>query len=486
MSMVAVCGFPRMKLIFNRCSVVSVWLFVAIFLMGSSTALFAQELERESDEFKVEAPQIQPEFLGIEELESSEKVTLDFKDADIRSVLKIISHKAGVNIVATPEVMGAVTIRLKNVPWEKALDTIIKTYGFGYEWLDDKVIMVSTLEKLAEQRRFQEEAAEKEPLATEAFILNFSKAEDVKNSIEKLVSERGRITVEIRTNSIIITDTKSNLIKIDKVLKSLDRVTPQVMIEAKIIETNLTDTDKLGIRWTISGTISAAGRPTTFPFTKKADSKFLPDDIPSHSTDPAEATSLFTLGTLDPSGTQMALELLFSTTDSELISNPRIVTMDNQPASIEVVTLDPTPQWSYNKEQNAYVMTDYRQEKYGILLEVTPQINKLGYVTLNLMPEVSEWLRNKTLSGGSGLSVDLPVIYKQTTKTTVMVRDGDTLVIGGLIKNKTTETVYKVPLLGDIPIIGLLFKKKEKVVEKKDLLIFITPTILTIRPPGAS
>ncbi|MBU0549098.1 MAG: type II and III secretion system protein, partial [Candidatus Omnitrophica bacterium] len=161
--------------------------------------------------------------------------------------------------------------------------------------------------------------------------------------------------------------------------------------------------------------------------------------------------------------------------------NPRIVTLDNKPAVIEVVTLDPTPQWSYNKDTNDYVMTNYRQEKYGIILKVTPQINKLGYVTLNLEPEVSEWLRDKTLAGGSGLSVDLPVIYRQTTSTTVMVKDGNTLVIGGLIKNKTTDTVQKVPFLGDIPILGIFFKHRTKTVEKKDLIIFITPKILTIQ-----
>ncbi|MBU0549086.1 MAG: hypothetical protein KJ838_02035, partial [Candidatus Omnitrophica bacterium] len=126
-----------------------------------------------------------PQAVESEDISVSGNVTLDFKEADIRSVLRIISYKAGVNVVATPEVMGAVTIRLVEVPWENALDTIVKTYGFGYEWLNKKVIMVSTLEKLAEQRKVQEEAAEKEPLDTQSFPLNFSKVEDVKLAVEK-------------------------------------------------------------------------------------------------------------------------------------------------------------------------------------------------------------------------------------------------------------------------------------------------------------
>ena len=423
---------------------------------------------------------------GTEEDTVSGNVSLDFKDAEIKSVLKIISYKSGVNIVATPEVMGQVTIRLQDVPWEKALDTIVRTYGFGYEWLNDKVIMVSTLEKLAEQRKIQEEAAEKEPLDTQAFALNFSKAEEVKSAVEKLVSERGKITMETRTNTLIITDTKSNLMKIAEVIRELDRVTPQVLIEAKIVETNLADVDNLGIKWTLGGTAQGAAYPISFPFTQSPESIYFPFDIPSPTKTPDESGSVYKLGTLDSSSTTVVLDLLFSDTDTDMLSNPRIVTLDNQTATIEVVTLDPTPKWSYNKEQNAYVMTDYRQEKYGIILKVTPQINKLGYVTLNIEPEVSEWLRDKTLSGGSGLSVDLPVIYKQTTSTRVMVKDGDTLVIGGLIKNKTTDAVQRVPILGNIPLLGFFFKHRAKTVEKKDLLIFITPRILTVQEQEAS
>ncbi|MFH1678963.1 MAG: hypothetical protein ABH914_05045, partial [Candidatus Omnitrophota bacterium] len=182
----------------------------------------------------------------------------------------------------------------------------------------------------------------------------------------------------------------------------------------------------------------------------------------------------------DATGTQAVLELLFTNSGTDMLSNPRIVTLDNQAASIEVVTLDPTPKWTYNEEQNAYVMTDYRQEKYGIILKVLPQINKLGYVTLTIEPEVSEKSGQKTLSS-QGLSVELPIIDRQTSSTTVMIKDGDTLIIGGLTKNKTTETVQKVPILGDIPLLGLLFRHKAKEVVKKDLLIFISPKILTIQ-----
>ncbi|MBL7081192.1 MAG: hypothetical protein ISS44_01300 [Candidatus Omnitrophica bacterium] len=249
-----------------------------ILIFAFCTFSFAQGIETEAPETGA--------------LALSENVTLDFKDADIRKVLEIISRNSGVNIVATPEVMGTVTIKLKDIHWEKALATVVRTYDFGYEWLDDKVIMVSTLEKLTEQRRTQEEAAAKEPLDTQAFALNFAKAEEIGATIEKLISEKGKITLEARTNTLIVTDTKSNLIKIGRMIKNIDKVTPQVLIEAKIIETNLTTTNNLGIKWTIGGTLRASARPTSFPFTKHSNEKFLFTDIPAPTKVPDVTGSL--------------------------------------------------------------------------------------------------------------------------------------------------------------------------------------------------
>ncbi len=158
-----------------------------------------------------------------EEFEALKNVSLDFKDADIRSVLKIIAQKAGVNIVPTADVIGTISIKLSNIHWEKALDTIVRTYGFGYEWLNDQVIMVSTLEKLAQQRKINQETQENEPVDTQTFVINFSKASEVKVSIEKLVTAKGAITLDSRTNTLIVTDVKSNLMKIAEVIKRLDR-----------------------------------------------------------------------------------------------------------------------------------------------------------------------------------------------------------------------------------------------------------------------
>lgn len=431
---------------------------------------------------EVKPPEVK-QLAETEELADSGNVTLDFKDAEINSVLRIISHKSGVNIVATPEVRGVVTVRLQDVPWEKALDTIVRTYGFAYEWLGNKVIMVSTLERLAEQRAIQAEAAEKEPVDTEAFTLNFSRAADIKIVMDKLVSEKGKITVEARSNTLIITDTKSNLIKIGRIIKRLDKITPQVMIEAKIIEVTLGDTDRLGIDWTMKVTAKGSKRPSTFPFEPKGGSDWLKNTVPPSKPGcdfptgypysfPYAVMDNFTFGALDFSEFKAVLEILNSRTDTNIISNPRITTLNNKEAKILVGKVVPIPTYKYSTEAGATIIDGYIKEEIGIRLLVTPNINEQNYITLEVKPSVDE------IIDWTGPNNERPIISTRSADTTVMIKESETLVIGGLISETTIKIKKKVPILGDIPLLGLLFSKKEDTTSKTDLLIFITPHII--------
>ena len=463
----------------------------------SVMSLFAQE------------PEIKPP--NAEETLPSENITLDFKDADIKSVLRIIAYKSGVNIVSTPEVRGTITIRLKDVPWEQALETIVRTYGFAYEWISSKVIMVSTLARLAEQRKIQEEATSKEPLGTETFVLNFTKAEEVKEAVDKLLTDRGKSTLESRTNTLIITDTKSNLIRIGRIIDKLDKITPQVTIEAKIVETTLDDDDKLGIDWTTKVTASGAKRPTTFPFQVwEREQDFFPVGAYTSAYDAAEGWTItsnfpfwgegfffpkdqrrlgsfpssvaeykegvligdYSFGTLDFSAFQAVLEILKSKTDTKVISTPRITTINNKEAKILVGTIVPIPIYSYSKEQGTRVISGYKDQEIGIKLLVTPNINERDFVTLEVKPSVDE------IIDWTGPDDERPIITTRNAETKVMVKDGQTLVIGGLIYKKTIKKRTKFPILGDIPRLSLLFSKKADEVDTTDLLIFITPHIV--------
>jgi type IV pilus assembly protein PilQ len=399
-------------------------------------------------------------------------VSLDFRDADILNVLRILSYKSGVNIVTGPEVTGLVTIKLTDVPWEQALRVILQTYGYAYE-KKGNIITVTTVENLKKLREDATLLAEQETLVTKTFVLNYAKAADIIASIEKMRTERGSVNYDERTNSIIVRDTSENLDFIREVIKDLDAVTPQVLIEAKIVETTLSDAENLGIEWTAKTTVSGAERPLIWPFTTSTETdKYAPGDFPS------AASSLFNFGTLNFQQVQAVFELLSSRTDTNILSNPRIVTLDNQTASIVVGSQYPIPQYTYNEEQARLQVNGWEYMDIGIIFEVTPHINNAGFVTVELEPKITEILDFVTVENTS-----LPRLSTEEAKTSVMIKDGDTLVIGGLIKDKVTDIKKKIPFLGDIPLLGLAFRKTEKTIAKTDLIIFLTPHIITPEQP---
>lgn len=422
--------------------------------------------EEVAEEFPEEAE-------SVPSLSEKNNVTLDFRDADIRNVLKILSYKSGVNIVAGPEVTGQVTIQLTDVPWQEALDVILSTYGYGYDQKEN-IIIVTTIENLKKRREDARLLAEQEPLATKSFILNYAKAADAVDTISKMKTARGSVNYDERTNTIIVRDTPSNLEIISQVIPSLDAVTPQVLIEAKIVETALNDSENLGIDWTAQFTISGAERPHTWPFSDVSEFKYFPDNFPGASATRGSANPEFSYGTLNFRQMQAVLEVLKSRTDTNILSNPRIVTLDNRKASIVVGSQYPIPTYTYNEEQARLQVSGWEYKDIGIIFHVTPHVNSAGFVTMEVAPTITDILDFVTVENTS-----LPRLSNEKAVTQVMVKDGETLVIGGLIKDKTIDLNKKIPILGDIPVLGWAFQKKQKTVEKTDLLIFITPHIIT-------
>ncbi len=398
-------------------------------------------------------------------------VTLDFQDADIRNVLKVLAFKSGVNIVVSPEVAGNVSIQLADVPWQKALEVILSTYGYGFE-RKGNIITVTTIENLKKRREDNKVLEEQEPLMTKTYSLSFSKASDVVDSISKIKSARGTINFDQRTNSVIVRDVQSSIDLMDSVVKTLDAVTPQVLIEAKVVETTLSNSEKLGIDWTIGGTASGSKRPTNFPFERDAVNQQLPGSFG------APASSLFSYGTLDLSAFQAVMQMLNTRTDTNILSNPKIVTLDNQPAKIVVGTQYPMPQYTYNSEQAKLTVSGFSYKDIGIVFEVTPHVNNSNMVTLDLHPTISAINGTVTFDTST-----LPQLSVEEASTRVMVENGQTLVIAGLIKDETTITNKKVPFLGDIPLVGQAFKKKDNTKTKTELLIFLTPHIITAQSP---
>ena len=466
-------------------------------LMGLGFALVPAWAEEQGED--VAAPETAPAGEGVapaagESAEASNGlISVDFKDADIRQVLRIISIKSGVDIVAGNDVEGVVTIKLTNVPWEEALDIILRTYGFTYE-RKGRIVRVMTLAAL-----------EQEALDTEVFPLDYAKAKDVPAVINEMLSDRGRVKFDERTNTVIVTDVPSTLFQIKEVVKRLDQRTPQVLIETRIVETKLEKDENLGIRWSDSFALTQTQNsfPSTFPFLAEGTLGTFGDHF--ISTPPGRAgmtasllddtptTSLGSIGigTLSSSALSMTLNTLRQRSDTRVVSNPTLTVLDNQLAKIHIGEEFPVPNFSVDPSTGNTTVSGFQTRTIGTVLTVTPHVNPSNEIVVDLKPEIIAATTNATFNVSGSQSVSLPRFTIQTVQTSVRIQDTQTIAIGGLVKDVKLTQVNKVPFLGDIPILGLLFTNVEtnggssNPTLKQDLLIFLTVNLTKDQPPRA-
>ena len=449
------------------------------------------------------------------------KITIDFKDADIHNVLKVIALKAGVNIVTSPEVTGTVTIRLVDVSWKDALKTIISAYSYGYEQREN-IIMVAPLEKLTEQKKQEVELNQVQPTTTEVFTLKYIDAQDAKNAIEPQLSSRGQITVLETTGqagwafgktddtgkrkrskddrislskTVIITDVPPVIDKIKKMIINIDVKPQQVLIEAKIIEANKDRLRDLGIDWGTGSSGASSSTLSYVPVGKNAggfdNSRIgghVLSDLVTPTTFTPKATSLTSANTglklayrkLTGSQLEIILHALEEDVDTNTLSAPRIMTLNNQEATILVGQKFPLITTSISTQTNQVTgSTLDRYQDIGIQLNVVPQICDNDYINMIIHPAVtssSEYVEAKTESGV--VLSKYPIINTREVETQIFIKDGETVVIGGLLKDVKTKSKMGVPFLGKIPLLGLLFQRETNDTEKIDLLIFITARVM--------
>ena len=430
-------------------------------------------------------------------------VTMNFKNADIRAVLHYLSEVSGVDIIPSPDVVGSVTLKLTDKPWETALNIIVKNYGYAYEREGD-IIRVVTLESL-----------KLEELSTEVISLNYATAENAQEAVKDMLTDRGKMSYDSRINSLIVTDLATNIYKIKQVIRDLDKKTPQIMIEAKIIETVLTDTERLGIDWNLVIAAIGAARPTTLPFANwmtedvvipRALENFYPfvqsgtqtvanvaaGDNFIETTGVADFTqtrgalthfplaeaSAFTYGTLDFTQFSAVLEYLKTRSDTDIISSPRITTLNNKEAKMFVGRVHPYITKIDEDEEKGRIKYEYKEKEIGIRLLVTPHMNANGDIEVKLKPEIKDIIGHQRLTEW----FSLPIFSTREAETQVMVRDGDTIFIGGLIKENVKKYDKKFPilgdLLGDIPFIGNAFKYESESKRKTELVFFLTVHVL--------
>jgi type IV pilus assembly protein PilQ len=383
------------------------------------------------------------------------RMSLDVQGAEIETVLRSISEFSGKNIVASKEVKGTVTLRLRNVPWRHALDIVLSSQGLGMVE-NGQTIVISALETLRKEemdRRAAERAQEELlPLKTRILPISYANAGEMAKTVEKTLTKRGHIEIDARTNSLLVTDIDERLDQAESTIRSLDTRTPQVEIVARLVDVDNSVTRSLGINWSVNNLdLGDAGANEAISVT--------PGDVPT----PAATVKFGTVkgfGSID--ATLTALE---SKNKANIISNPRITTVNNREASVIVGQQIPLIVQDFAGNAVTQLTT------IGIKLSVTPHINVGNKITMDVHPEVSDLSSQATVAGGI-------IINTTMADTRVMVNDGETAVIGGLIRSNESDNDRGVPVLMDIPLIGTLFRSTTKVRQKRELLIFLTPKIL--------
>ena len=419
-----------------------------------------------------------------------DRISLNFQSIEVRAVLQLIADFTELNLVASDSVTGSITLRLQNVPWDQALDLVLKTRGLDSRQIGN-VLMVAPAQEIAERERQEIEAnkqlAELAPLQSEFIRIRYAKAIDVVRLFEAgseeggaLISERGSVVVDERTNSIVVTDTAAKLAEIRDLIEKVDIPIRQVMIEARIVIASSNIDEQLGIRWG-GGYLNVSGDKFTSIAGDTAsatnlNSQLIGDDQVDMPSAPfvdlgvAEATSGFAVGfTSTDLFLTAELSALEASGEGEVVSQPKVITGDKQKASIKSGTEIPY------QEGAASGATTTAFKEAVLKLDVTPNITPDDRILLDLVVN-QDSVGDLVPSGNGGL---IPTIDTTELMTQVLVGNGETVVLGGVFKNEELVKVEKVPLLGDIPYLGNLFKSTANSQQKTETLIFITPRILS-------
>lgn len=483
---------------------------------------------------EVREPKTDPNKLSQGPGYTGEKLSLNFQSIDVRSLLQVIADFTNFNIVTSESVTGNLTLRLKDVPWDQALDIILQAKGLGMRKVGN-VIRVAPKDELAAREKMDYEAAAQvellEPLRTQSFQLNYAKAADIaaqlrgeipggnnaggasfggtgtgsNAALARMLTSRGSVIPEMRTNQLFVTDIPSRLTQVQELITKLDIPVRQVMIEARIVEANDTFGKSLGVRLggadlrgvrggeagygvgggnrvAIGGSYNAINNTTREGLNVSSvnvDQEGAISNVAMNTLNtsfvnmpaslPGAIASTFALSLFSPSANRflnLEISALQADGKGQVVSSPRVITADQTKAAIEQGT-----EYPYQKSTSSGA-TSVEFKKAVMKLEVTPQITPEGGIILDV--EINKDSPGEVLNGQRAINT-------KRIKTNVLVENGGTVVIGGIFESEETENVTKVPLLGDLPAVGALFRNKTRTANKKELLVFLTPKVVSER-----
>ena len=401
----------------------------------------------------------------------------EFQGDEIGLVLRTLARQAKMNLVVSEKVVGTVTLRLEDKTPKEAIEVIVASKGLILDEMNG-VFFVKTKEERAA-----------EPTESASYTLSYATAATVLPLLQAQLQSGMAPNFDQRTNTLFYKEAKSNMHNILLFLETIDQPTQQVMIEARLVEVTANPRQNYGINW---GGVLGGSSPQTLRY-----GGTLPDgtvEIDENTGSLSGNDFLFggggggnPFGFLGSVGEQFAIlsapqlsltiRMLNEDADAEFLANPRVVTANNQKAEIKITRAQPVPQLNFNEQTAQAVFSGFQDKEFGNTLNVTPVINKDGYVSLLVKPEISNKVGDAVFSFG-GATVTSPVIDKRTLESNVLIKSGDTLAIGGLLQDEITKGRAKVPVLGDIPIIGYAFQERTNTRVKRNLLVFVTPTVI--------
>lgn len=437
------------------------------------------------------------------EVNPNARTVHEFQGDEIAMVLRLLARQAGINIMVSDQIQGTVNMRVENLTPLEAIKVIVDAKGLDMSQINSVYFIKTAAEKA------------KEPTESGSYTFSYasagiskgdskeSKGEMVENErLKALISSQIQSGIapqmDIRTNTVFFREYKSNMANVMLFLESIDRPTQQVMIEARLVEVNANPKQSYGINW--GGVVGGSATPKTFRYGGSNLAKW--DDTTNSWITEVPVTGALNNLILDGRtrttdynsqslGSQVlsqmailsvpeftaSLRLLNEDDDAEFLANPRIVTASNLKANIKITTRQPVPKLKFNEQTASTTFDSFEEKEYGNTLEVTPTINKDDFITMLVRPEISNKVRDEIFAIG-GTTVNSPVIDTRALESNVLIKSGDTLAIGGLLQDEALKQRAKVPVLGDIPLLGYLFQERVNSRSKRNLLVFITPTII--------
>ena len=408
------------------------------------------------------------EKAGLTDIEQRmrKRISIDVNEVPIDTVIRQLVEQADLDIIQSPKVIGNVTVTLTDVPLEEALSSILTVHDCTYV-LTENIMRIITSEEMVTKA---------EPILTKTYEIVYADAAEVVIALDKFKSPQGSVSSIKGTSHIIVTDTESKIREISALLDKIDRITPQILVEARIYDITSRDKLDLGVQWNAGRRTDAVFTPFSTVGTNPTAgprNPFLTSGFSNATTKTGSAvTGALRFGWLNSSiDIDVLLRAQQEITDAKLLANPRILVLDNEEATFDIVTEHPYVERTISSGD---ITESVKFKEVGVKLVVIPKITRDGMIRLHIQSEFGVFVERVTLS-----TTDVPVVDTRKVDTIALVRDSQTVVLGGMRKKDVSKEINKIPFLGDIPILGALFRFEGEDTAVTELIVFITPRIIT-------